>query len=46
MADEIERLVDDSSLYAACSANARINAATYDWARICDSCDELYRAAS
>jgi glycosyltransferase involved in cell wall biosynthesis len=46
MADEIERLVDDSSLYASCSANARINATTYDWARICDTCDELYRAAS
>ena len=46
MGEEIERLVDDSALYAACSANARINAATYDWARICDTCDELYRAAS
>lgn len=45
MADEIEKLVDDADLYAACSANALINAATYDWARICDSCDELYRAA-
>ena len=46
MADEIEKLVDDSDLYAACSANALINAATYDWARICDTCDELYRTAS
>jgi glycosyltransferase involved in cell wall biosynthesis len=46
MADEIEKLVDDADLYAACSANALINAATYDWARICDTCDELYRAAS
>jgi glycosyltransferase involved in cell wall biosynthesis len=45
LADEIEKLVDDSNLYAACSANALINAATYDWARICDTCDELYRAA-
>jgi glycosyltransferase involved in cell wall biosynthesis len=32
MADEIEKLVDDSDLYAAFSANALINAATYDWA--------------
>ena len=31
---------------AACSANALINAATHDWARICDTCDELYRTAS
>jgi glycosyltransferase involved in cell wall biosynthesis len=46
MAEEIEKLVDDSDLHAACSANALINAATYDWARICDSCDELYRTAS
>jgi len=46
MADEIEKLVDDSDLYAACSANALINAATYDWARIGDTCDELYRTAS
>jgi glycosyltransferase involved in cell wall biosynthesis len=45
MADEIEKLVDDSKLYGACSANALINAATYDWARICDTCDELYRVA-
>jgi D-inositol-3-phosphate glycosyltransferase len=46
MADEIERLVDDPKLYATCSANALTNAATYDWARICDACDELYRTAS
>ena len=46
MADEIETLLDDPHLYAACSANALINAATYDWARICDTCDELYRTAS
>jgi len=46
LADEIETLLDDSRLYAACSANAVINAAMYDWARICDTCDELYRAAS
>jgi glycogen(starch) synthase len=46
MAYEIEALLDDSHLYAACSANALINAATYDWMRICDTCDELYRAAS
>jgi hypothetical protein len=46
MADEIEKLVDDSDLYAACSANALINAATYDWRRICDTCNELYRTAS
>jgi glycosyltransferase involved in cell wall biosynthesis len=46
MADEVERLMDDAELYAACSANARINAATYDWARICDTCDDLYRIAS
>jgi glycosyltransferase involved in cell wall biosynthesis len=45
MGEEIEKLVDDSNLYAACSENALINAATYDWARICDTCDELYRAA-
>jgi len=46
LADEIETLLDDSRLYAVCSANALVNAATYDWARICDTCDELYRAAS
>ena len=46
MADEVEKLLDDASLYAACSANARLNAATYDWARICDTCDDLYRVAS
>lgn len=46
MADGIERLLDDSNLYATYSANALSNAATYDWARICDTCDELYRAAS
>jgi glycosyltransferase involved in cell wall biosynthesis len=45
MGEEVEKLVDDSNLYAGCSANALINAATYDWARICDTCDELYRAA-
>jgi D-inositol-3-phosphate glycosyltransferase len=45
-ADAIERLLDDPVLYAACSANARANAETYDWARICDACDELYRTAS
>jgi glycosyltransferase involved in cell wall biosynthesis len=38
--------VDDANLYAVCSANALINVATYDWSRICDRCDELYRAAS
>jgi glycosyltransferase involved in cell wall biosynthesis len=43
MAAEIEKLLDDPDLHAACSARARINAATYDWARICDTCDELYR---
>ena len=37
---------DDANLYAVCSANALINVATYDWSRICDRCDELYRAAS
>jgi glycosyltransferase involved in cell wall biosynthesis len=46
MADEVERLMDDAALRAACSANALTNAATYDWARICDTCDDLYRAAS
>ncbi len=46
MADEIEKLMDDSDLYAACAANALVNAATYDWARICDTCDELYRTPS
>jgi glycosyltransferase involved in cell wall biosynthesis len=46
MADEIERLVDDPHRYAACAASALANAATYDWARICDACDELYRTAS
>ena len=46
MADEIEKLVDDADLHAACSANALSNAANYDWTRICDACDELYRAAS
>ena len=46
MADEIEQLLDDSHLYAASSRNAVNNAATYDWARICDTCEELYRAAS
>jgi len=46
MADEIERLVDDPRRYAACAENALANAATYDWARICDACDELYRTAS
>ena len=46
MADEIETLLDDSSLYATRSVNALKNAAMYDWARICDTCDELYRAAS
>jgi len=45
MADEIEKLVSDADVYAACAANARLNAATYDWARICDTCDELYGAA-
>jgi glycosyltransferase involved in cell wall biosynthesis len=46
MADEIERLLDDPARYAASAAEARRNAETYDWARICDTCDELYRAAS
>jgi glycosyltransferase involved in cell wall biosynthesis len=46
MADEIERLLDDRDRYAACAAKARRNAETYDWARICDTCDDLYRAAS
>ncbi len=46
MADEVEKLMDDTERYATCSANARINAATYDWARICDTCDDLYRIAS
>ena len=46
MADEVEKLMDDAELYAACAANALINAATYDWARICDTCDDLYRIAS
>jgi len=46
MADEIEKLLSDSTRYAACSMNAVKNAATYDWARICDTCDELYRVAS
>jgi len=46
MADEVEKLIDDPGRYAACSAQARINAATYDWARICDTCDDLYRVAS
>jgi glycosyltransferase involved in cell wall biosynthesis len=46
MAEEIETLLDDSRFYAGCSANALINAARYDWARICDLCDDLYRAAS
>lgn len=46
MADEIETLLDDSDLYATYSANAVSNAAAYDWAKICDTCDELYRAAS
>ncbi len=46
MADEVERLMDDVELYAACSTSARLNAATYDWARICDTCDDLYRSAS
>jgi glycosyltransferase involved in cell wall biosynthesis len=46
MADEIERLLDDPDRYAASAASARANAATYDWARICDTCDDLYRAAS
>lgn len=46
MADEVEKLMDDAELYAACSANALVNAATYDWARICDTCDDLYRIAS
>jgi len=46
MADEVEKLMDDAELYAACSSNALVNAATYDWARICDTCDDLYRIAS
>jgi len=46
MADEVEKLLDDGRLYATCSANARLNAAIYDWARICDTCDDLYRVAS
>src|SRR5262245_26143834 len=46
LADEIGTLLDDSRLYAVRSANALSNAATYDWARICDSCDDLYLAAS
>jgi glycosyltransferase involved in cell wall biosynthesis len=45
MAYEVEALLDDAQLYAASSANALSNAATYDWARICDTCDELYRTA-
>jgi glycosyltransferase involved in cell wall biosynthesis len=46
MAREIERLLDDPRLHAACSANARANAEMYDWARICDVCDDLYQRAS
>ena len=46
MAEEVEKLMDDAELYAACSSNALVNAATYDWARICDTCDDLYRIAS
>ena len=46
LADEVETLLDDPQLYAACSANALNNAAAYDWARICDTCHELYLAAS
>jgi glycosyltransferase involved in cell wall biosynthesis len=45
MADEVERLMDDAALHARCSASARVNAAGYDWARVCDTCDDLYRAA-
>src|SRR5207244_1408501 len=31
LADEIEKLIDDPSLYASCSANALRNAAKYAW---------------
>src|SRR3984893_15982106 len=46
MADEAEKRLDDASRYGSCSAKGRLNAATYDWARICDTCDDLYRVAS
>ena len=46
LADEIEKLVDDRHHYDRCSAKALRNSAQYDWARICDALDTLYREAN
>lgn len=44
LAAEIECLMDDDSHRSACAANALRNAAQFDWSRICDALDEMYRA--
>ena len=43
LATEIERLMDDASYRASCSVNALHNAAKYDWGRICNALDDLYK---
>jgi glycosyltransferase involved in cell wall biosynthesis len=45
LTDAVERLLDDDAYYAACAAGALRNAAKYDWGRICDSLEEIYREA-
>jgi glycosyltransferase involved in cell wall biosynthesis len=42
LAEEIEKLLDDPKRYQTCAANARRNAAQYDWKSICDTLDTLY----
>lgn len=42
LANEIEKLIDDPTRYAACAENAVKNAAKYDWKNICDTLDVLY----
>ncbi len=42
LAEEIEKLLDDSQRYQTCASNARRNAAQYDWKSICDTLDTLY----
>lgn len=46
LAAEIDRLIDDPRHYAASSANALRNAASYDWSCICDTLDTLYRTSA
>jgi glycosyltransferase involved in cell wall biosynthesis len=46
MADEIEKLWTMRISIRSVPRMRCSNVATYDWSRICDRCDELYRAAS